>query len=188
MRLEKLKFLVFGLLLLTIVLSCSKDYLEVEPKGTLLEDNYYKNENKAYSGLIAVYDIIGKESRGFENMVTMMNAGSDEHYAAGGGPNDGAGIHALSNDRTSHATIPASYWNDYYQGVFRANVLLSKLPDIPMDDAKRNRFAAEAKALRGYFYFELVRMFGNIPLIIEPLPASEIYNVGRLYPNRTGSY
>ena len=182
MRLEKLKFLVFGLLLLTIVLSCSKDYLEVEPKGTLLEDNYYKNENQAYSGLIAVYDIIGKESRGFENMVTMMNAGSDDHYAGGGGPTDGAGIHAFSNYTISPATIPASYWNDYYQGVFRANVLLSKLPDIPMDDAKRNRFAAEAKALRGYFYFELVRMFGNIPLIIEPLPASEIYNVEQTTP------
>ena len=60
MRLEKLKFLVFGLLLLTMVLSCSKDYLEVEPKGTLLEDNYYKNGNEAYSGLIAIYDELGK--------------------------------------------------------------------------------------------------------------------------------
>jgi len=182
MRLGKLKFLVFGLLLLTMVLSCSKDYLEVEPKGTLLEDNYYKNENEAYSGLVAVYDQLGKESRGFENMVTMMNAGSDDHYAGGGGPTDGAGIHAFSNYTISPATIPASFWNDYYQGVFRANVLLSKLPDIPMDDTKKARFAAEAKALRGYFYFQLVRMFGNIPLITEPLLASEIYNVEQTTP------
>src|SRR5690606_13680019 len=103
-------------------------------------------------------------------------------YAGGGGPTDGAGIHAFSNYTISPATIPASFWNDYYQGVFRANVLLSKLPDIPMDDTKKARFAAEAKALRGYFYFQLVRMFGNIPLITEPLLASEIYNLEQTTP------
>lgn len=182
MKLGNLRFLVFGLSLCTMVLSCSKDYLEVEPKGTALEDNYYKNENEAYSGLVAVYDILGKESRGFENMITMMNAGSDDHFAGGGGPTDGTGIHAFADYTISAATIPASYWNDYYQGVFRANVLLSKLPNVPMEEAKKTRFSAEAKALRAIYYFQLVRMFGNIPLITEPLPASGIYNVEQSAP------
>ncbi|WP_228238338.1 RagB/SusD family nutrient uptake outer membrane protein [Allomuricauda sp. M10] len=175
MKLENIKYLVFGLVLTSI--SCSKEYLDVEPKGTYLEENYYSNETQAYSGLIAVYDILGKEARGFENMVTMMNAGSDDHYAGGGGPDDGAGIHAFSNYSITPSTIPTSFWDDYFQGIFRANVLIAKLPEVPMSDATRDRFTAEAKALRAYFYFQLVRMFGNIPLIVDPLPTAEIYNV-----------
>ncbi|RIV67636.1 RagB/SusD family nutrient uptake outer membrane protein [Flagellimonas aequoris] len=177
MKLRNINYLVFGSIMALAFTSCSKEYLDVEPKGTYLEENYYSNETQAYSGLIAIYDVLGKESRGFENMVTMMNAGSDDHYAGGGGPDDGAGIHAFSNYSITASTIPASYWGDYYQGIFRANVLISKLPDIPMGEANRARFTAEAKALRGYFYFQLVRMFGNIPLIVDPLPTADIYNV-----------
>lgn len=178
MKLKKLnQILLFGSILSLAIISCSKDFIEIEPKGTFLEDNYYKNETEAFSGLTAVYDILGKETRGFENMVTMMNAGSDDHYAGGGNPDDGAGIHAFSHYTIEPGNIPTSYWDDYYQGVFRANVLLSKLPDVPMDENTKTRFAAETKTLRAYFYFQLVRMFGNIPLIIDPISANDIYNV-----------
>ncbi|WP_066224437.1 RagB/SusD family nutrient uptake outer membrane protein [Formosa haliotis] len=170
-------------MLLVLGVSCSEEFLEVEPKGTPLEDNYYKNEDQAYSGLVAVYDVIGKFSRGFENMVTFFNAGSDDFFAAGGGATDGAGIHAFDDYSIDQTTIPGSYWNDYYAGIFRANVLLQKLPDVPMDDDVKARFIAETKALRGYYYFELVRMFGNIPLILEPIPTADIYNVLQATPS-----
>jgi len=179
MRLQNLKYFVFAPVLVLTAISCGKEFVELDPTGTgtLLEENYYSNADQAFSGLIATYDILGKEARGFENMLTMMNAGSDDHHAGGGGPDDGAGIHAFADYSITPSTIPASYWNDYFQGIFRANVLLSKLPDVPMDQAKKARFTAEAKALRAYYYFQLVRMFGNIPLIVEPLPTTEIYNV-----------
>ena len=176
------KFIVLSSLLTLLYTSCSTDYIEADPTGTLLEENYYKNEAEAYSGLVAVYDVIGKESKGFENMITFFNAGSDDNYAGGGGPDDGTGIHAFSNYSIAPATIPSSYWNDYYQGVFRANILLEKLPNVPMDEDTKARFTAETKALRAYYYFQLVRMFGNIPLITEPLPTSEIYNVTQATP------
>lgn len=168
--------------MLLIAVSCDESYLEVEPKGTALEDNYYQNEAEAYSGLIAVYDIIGKQSKGFDNMIAWFNAGSDDHYAGGGGATDGAGIQSFSNYTLSPTTIPTSYWNEFYQGIFRANVLLSKLPGVPMDDNLKDRFAAEAKSLRAYYYFELVRMFKNVPLITAPIPASDIYNIVQSAP------
>jgi hypothetical protein len=178
MKLKKLNDLMLtGILTVVTMVSCSKDFIEEQPKGNFLEDNYYQNEDQAYSGLIAVYDKVGKESGGFENMVTFMNAASDDNYAGGGGPTDGAGIHGFAHYTIDPGTMPASYWNDYFQGVFRANVLLSKLPDVPMDENTRTRFIAETKALRGYFYFQLVRMFGNIPLMTEPVAASEFYNI-----------
>src|SRR5690606_7388876 len=163
--------------ILVISGSCSKDYLEVRPEGTPLEENYYSTQEEAYSGLISVYDVLGKQSKGFENLITMLNAGSDDHYAGGGGATDGAGIQSFSNYSLDASTLPASYWNDFYQGVFTANILIAKLPEVPMEEYLIQRYSAEAKALRAYYYFELVRLFRNIPLIVDPLETSQIYDV-----------
>ncbi|MEZ7500524.1 RagB/SusD family nutrient uptake outer membrane protein [Flavobacterium sp. Arc3] len=177
MKLKNIKFSLIASVVIFSATSCSEEFLNVEPKGTALEGNYYTNEAEAYSGLVAVYDVLGKQSRGFENMICMLNAGSDDFYAGGGGATDGTGMQSFSDYSISAVTIPSSYWNDFYQGIFRANILLQKLPTVPMADAAKARFTAETKALRAYYYFELVRTFKNIPLITEPISTSEIYNI-----------
>lgn len=173
-------FIAVGLLLLSS--SCGEDFLTVDPKGLPLVDNYYKDETEAYSALIAAYDIMGKQSKGFENMVCMLNAGSDDFYAGGGGPGDGAGIHGFDNYKLDKINMPRSFWGDFFQGIARANILLDKLPNVKMDEAKKVRFAAEAKALRGYYYFELVRTFRNLPLITAPLSPAETYTITQSTP------
>lgn len=173
-------FAAVGLLLLSY--SCSEDFLTVDPKGLPLVDNYYKDESEAFSALVAAYDIMGKQSKGFENMITMLNAGSDDFYAGGGGPGDGAGIHGFDNYKLDKITMPRSYWGDFFQGIARANILLLKLPEVNMSDAKKVRFAAEAKALRGYYYFELVRTFRNLPLILTPISPAEGYKSTQVSP------
>ena len=182
MKLKNIHYSLIAFVALFTASSCSDEFLNVEPKGTALEDNYYKNEAEAYTGLVAVYDILGKQSGGFENMIAMMNAGSDDHYAGGGGATDGTGIQSFSDYSISPVTIPASFWNNYYQGIFRANTLLMKLPNVPMEDSNKTRFTAETKALRAYYYFELLRLFKNIPLITAPIPASDFYNVLQAKP------
>lgn len=64
-------------------------------------------------------------------------------------------------------TMPASYWKDYYQGIARANLVIEKVPGASMNEDIKKRYIAEAKVLRSLYYFELVRMFGNIPLILK---------------------
>lgn len=177
MKLKNIKFSLIAFVVIFSATSCSEEFLNVEPKGTALEDNYYTNEAEAYSGLVAVYDVLGKQSKGFENMICMLNAGSDDFYAGGGGATDGTGMQSFSDYSISAVTIPSSFWNDFYQGIFRANILLQKLPAVPMADAAKARFTAETKALRAYYYFELVRTFKNVPLITEPISTSEIYNI-----------
>ncbi len=112
----------------------------------------------------------------------MMNAGSDDNFAGGGGATDGAGIQGFSNYTLNPNIVPRSFWSDHYQGIFRANILLAKLPGVPMDAGEKSRFAAEAKALRALYYFNLVRMFKNIPLLLEPLNTTDIYNVTQANP------
>jgi len=160
-----------------MIVSCTTDFLEVDPKGLDVEANYYKNEEEAFAGLVATYDVLRKNSGGFENMITMFNAGSDDHYAGGGSDSDGAGIQSFSNYTINTNTVPDSFFSDYYKGIYRANLLLSKLPNVPMDDDKKALFAAESRVLRAYYYFNLVRMFKNVPLILEPISASQFYTV-----------
>jgi hypothetical protein len=179
---KNFKFLYIAVAIIITMVSCTKDFLEVAPKGTSLEGNYYKDQSEAFAGLVAVYDVMRKNSGGFENMITMMNAGSDDHFAGGGGATDGAGIQGFSNYTLSPTTIPASFWNDHYQGIFRANFLLTKLPAVPMDASLKARYVAETKALRANYYFNLVRMFKNIPLITVPLLTSEFNSVLQATP------
>ncbi len=162
--------------------ACNKSTIDLMPKGDFLTANYYANEEQAYAGLVATYDVLRKNAGGFDNMITFLNAGSDDHFAGGGGPTDGAGIQGFSNYTLNTNIIPGSFWNDHYQGIFRANVLLQKLPDVPMGDGLKQRFAAEAKALRAIYNFNLVRMFRNIPLLTEPLTTAEIYEVKQAAP------
>lgn len=175
-----------NLLLLTVTMflagSCGKKFVTIQPEGQFLSQNYYANADQAYGALVGVYDVLRKNSGGFENMITMMNAGSDDNFAGGGGATDGAGIQGFSNFTINANIMPGSFWNDHYQGIFRANVLLSRLPAIPMDAAQKTRFAAESKALRAIFYFNLVRLFKNVPLLLEPLTTANMYDAEQAAP------
>ena len=176
-------FRSFLMLMTTIFLvaSCGSDFVEVKPEGQFLTENYYRDEAEAFAGLVAVYDVFKKNTGGFENMLTMMNAGSDDFFGGGDGQNSD-GIQVFSNYTINSVTMPNSFWSDHYQGIFRANFLLQKLPNISMDATVKARFTAEAKACRAMYYFNLVRMFKNIPLMTAPLAPSEIYQVRQATP------
>lgn len=172
-----------------LISSCTKEFLEVEPKGSQLEENYYKNADEAFAGLVAIYDQIGGTSNGYINKFTAQLAAVDDHYAGGGGATDLINLQTWSDFTLDPATGPqGDLWARGFSGIFRANVLISKLPDIPMEDDLRNRFMAESKFLRAYFYFDLVRWFENIPLFKTPLSGGEIYNVTQADPSEVFAF
>ena len=176
-------YLSIAAALMISLVSCEKGFVDIQPKGQFLSGNYYADKNQAYSALVGVYDVVRKNSGGFENMITMMNAGSDDQVAGGGGPTDGEGIHGFSHFTMTALIMPGSFWNDYYQGIFRANTLLSKIEKVDMDASLKTRFAAETKALRAYYYFNLEIMFKNIPLLLDPLTATDMYQVVQATPD-----
>jgi len=184
MKIKKIKYVIVAGTLIATLGSCTKDYITNEPKGQFLSENYYANKDQAYAGLIAAYDVLGKNSGGFDNMIMMLNAGSDDHFAGGGGPSDGLGMHSFSHyvmDGTSSQDV-IGLWSNHYQGIYRTNILLQKLPAVPMDGNLIVRFTAEAKAIRALCYFNLVRMYKNVPLILTPLTTSEMYSVTQANP------
>lgn len=157
-------------------ISCSDNNLEdVKNTGTFDTSNYFQNEEQAFGGLVATYDMLRKYSGGFENMVTFFNGASDDFYSGGGNSSDGAGIQGFSNYTINPIIMPASYWKDYYQGIAKANLLLERLPGIDMNAQNKKRFTAEAKVLRSLYYFELVRIFKNVPLILKTFKYDDDY-------------
>jgi len=187
MKTMKKHILSFSILMtgLLIMNSCSKSWLEVEPKGTSLETNYYKNPQEAYNGLISCYDPLGTECGStYSNKIGPLNAASDDCYAGGGSSSDVPAWQVWNNYTIDPALgIQGDFWDRNFTGVYRTNTLLSKLGDIPgLDDVTKARYIAECKFLRAYFYFDLVRLFRNVPLFTSPLAPSEYFNVTQASP------
>lgn len=167
-----------------LINSCSKDWLEVDPKGTTLEANYYRNADEAFAGLISVYDPLGWEVvKDYASKVGLLNTASDDCWAGGGAYADRATWEAWNTYTLDPALGPQDdFWGRNFAGINRANTLLSKLDDVPMNDALKARFIAETKFLRAYYYFDLVRLFRNVPLFTSVLSPSEFYNVEQADP------
>jgi SusD family. len=160
------------------------DLEEKTNPGTFLSENFFRNEQECFFALVGTYDPLRKYAGGFENLVTFYNAASDDFYAGGGSATDGAGIQGVSNFQINQNTMPASYWRDYFQGITRANTLILRAPNAVMDETTKSRFIAEAKTLRALYYFDLVRIFGNIPLILKPFSATDdLFNVPQVAPS-----
>lgn len=163
--------------------SCDADMLEIKPITSELETNFYNTEAECFQGLVAVYDVLqwgavatpgmGASSIPFEWISEVLG---DKCYAGGDNATDGANMERLNRGQLNvEDGAPRSLWKKYYSGIYRANLLLDKLPDANFDkELNRVRFEAETKFLRAYFYFDLVRLFGNVPLITKQLSSSEI--------------
>lgn len=168
----------------TTFIACKNSFLDVTPKGTNLESSYYQNQTQAFAGLVAVYDVLGWQGNGLVTKENAMDAGSDDHVAGGGNSTDVSDLQLFSNYTLTPAAGPqGELWKAGFSGVFRANVLLGKLPAVPMDASLKNRYIAETKGLRAYFYFDLVRLFKNVPLIVSTVPADQIDNVAQAAPS-----
>lgn len=175
----KTKYIQIALLSVALqtAVSCSDDFINVEPKGTALEENYYRNADEAYNGVIAAYDPLGW-TNGFVIKTACLNAASDDFFAGGGGPNDVYSMQVWDDYTLDPVNGPQQeFWNRNYSGIFRSNILIQKLPEIDMDEGLKARFMAEVKFLRAYYYFDMVRLFERFPVLTEPIPTSEIFNI-----------
>lgn len=174
--------LVFTLIIFS---SCSKEFLNPDPKGTLMEETYYSNPEEAFAGLVSVYDPVGWQTAVTYFNFGALNAASDDHVAGGGGPNDMETWQRWSNYTLNESIGPQQdYWDRNFTGVSRANIFIKKLETgIPgLSEALAARYLAEAKFLRGYYYFDLVRLFRNIPFYIEPLTTDNMREQTQVAP------
>jgi tetratricopeptide (TPR) repeat protein len=167
MQLSKISALC-GLLFLAF--SCN-EVLERTPQGVYTLDNFFQTEEQAVQSVNAIYNQLREWQVHVFSFIGMTDIVSDDSEK-GSFPSDGFFLQEVEDfEHTPSNVAPGSVWEGYYVGIFRANLAIARIPEVPeMDEVLRARLIAEAQFLRGYFYFNLVRWFGDVPLILEPFP------------------
>lgn len=164
------KFKIYILTLCALMLSaCSKDFLDVQPQTKLTESNFYKTPSDGYTALVGCYDglQIIWSGGGFPAFTEVL---SDDAFG-GTGASDGFGwrmIDEFDKDKSpTDGSFYESNWRDYYKAIFRCNTLLAKLNQIEWGtaDSLKTTYEAETRYIRAFMYFDMVKMWGNIPLL-----------------------
>ncbi len=148
--------------------SCS-DFLDEEDASNFTTDTYFTKAEHAESAVNGIYEpLIPITNSGFGGGTWLML-----EFATGlantslGQATDIYLVKDLINN--SDNGYGNSFWNEYYSGISRANLAIEKIPDINMNETEKQNYLAEAKFFRAYYYFGLVRMFGNIPIITSSI-------------------
>lgn len=149
--------------------SCSDSFLNKAPLDTVNTENFYKTEADAIAAINAAYQPLQRPK--LHNMrmwTTDIIAGNSEVGADPTSATDG--IETKDQARFITTTDNRGVL-DLYQGpapgILYCNLVLEKVPLIAMSDELKDRVLGEAKFLRAYYYFVLVRFFGDIPLILK---------------------
>ncbi|AYL99108.1 RagB/SusD family nutrient uptake outer membrane protein [Mucilaginibacter celer] len=170
------------------MVSCKKSFLELQPKGQFLESNYYANADEALAAVVAAYDPLVTETGGIDNTYSSplgaLNSASDDCFAGGGSSSDVIQWQVINNYTLTPAQGPQNqFWAINFQGVNRADVLLENLPKVPgLSAAQLTRYTAEGQFLRAHYYFDLVRLFKNVPLILKSLDLTNVYQQPQATP------
>ncbi len=170
-----IKFLM-ALSLLVIVSGCQKEWLELELTGSVpFASQSIDTDEKAFEVLCGAYDFLQvKYYSGWSSYYMLGNLASGDAVPVGGGYSDRPEYWDFYQyDVTSENPAVLQYWRRNYYGIYRANIVLN---DITLESSAMNLYKAEAKFLRAYYYFELVKTFGNIAFYTANLSPSE-YNI-----------
>ena len=184
MKLKALNILLTGVFL--IFCSCSDD-LDIENPNSLSAKSFWSSEVDIQQGLVATYAALQRDGLLGGSASTQLPVRSDI-----GRPNNwnanAIGLNKLTfNDNSD---IVKKRWRDCYIGIYRANQVLTNINNIDFNESTKTQMQAEARFLRGFFYYSLYRGYNNGSVIIHttvpessedfyksPSPAEEVYNL-----------
>jgi len=145
-------------------ISSCEEFLEETPYDRLTTKNFYLSEDDAQASVYAIYN---KLYNLYERLMFLVSElPCDVEKNGRGMPNQ-----YLQNleflRHTPENTFVRQMWQHNYSGISRANDAITNIPNVSMDESKKNHYIAEARFLRALFYFNLVRFFGDVPLVTE---------------------
>lgn len=164
-----MKKLYFMLPILGILSACTS--LDESPESFISPEQFYKTSGDAVSAVNAIYyplidNKVGAQpiyNRLFDTGLDFM---TDDLDAGPGSPN--GEVRALA--KLTHASTNLriqQIWTEHYEGINKANIALERIPGIEMDQKLKNRLLGEARFLRAFYYFNLVRLYGDVPLLLK---------------------
>lgn len=160
--------------LLSFSFGCNK-FLDINPLYTQDAENFFENKEDYERALIGAYDLLQSSFA----TLWIGEIASDNAIAGGESVSDTRGLHEIEN--MTHNAVSnelRSIFRWMYAGITRANYLLENQNKIDFDG--KDKIVAEAKFLRAYYYFELVKYFGDVPLVVDKrLGADEVTKIER---------
>ena len=153
-------YFLFAVLVLT---ACSKN-IDRFPETEFSDADFWNTEN----------DLINAANRLYQELDGDWIDNRADDAVNQGGPNE------IS---TGNRSIPntSGDWNDRYDEIFTANNIVEKAPRAKVSDPVKNRYIAEARFFRAYAYFKLLKIYGDVPLVLKTLDI----NSPDLYMGRT---
>ena len=174
-----LKIAAFAFAYLVIQTSCKKEFLDLKPNNSVTDENFYQSETDAIRATNACYSPLqGLYNGAAWQIIDIM---SDDADKGGGGASDAAEINELDNfSLNSFNPRINTYYVQCYLGIQRANLVIEKVPKIEvMNPTIRGRSKGEAHFLRAFYYYMLVRLYGDVPLYTKPITLPEAYEIKR---------
>lgn len=179
------KIVIAGLICISgSVVSCKKAVV-TEPYSYFTSANFFSNEDEAYLATLGVYEIMSRQSTYGRNIPMIYDNDTDISQID-------AAITADPFRSVPHyyGTAENEYfyssWSSFYSGIDRANVVIEQIPQMAIytngTQAQKdnlNRMLGEAKFLRGFYYSELVRFWGDVPFKLTSSKAGENFKVSK---------
>ncbi|MDR7129694.1 hypothetical protein J2X69_002039 [Algoriphagus sp. 4150] len=167
-----LKYSSLCALLVILMSACNSDFLDLAPISQENSTNFYKTASDMENALTAVYGSLQYGGTYYSSMHVIGELRSDNTEITN--PNAGANLQAV-DDFTNDAvnSISSTTWNAHYQGIQAANIVIDKIVEVSMDEELKARYVGEAKFLRALLYFNLVRIYGDVPLVLQMITNPE---------------
>lgn len=164
--------------LVMMTTSGCKKFLDNEIPGAFSESDFYKTDEDVTQAVTGVYDMMQAHyNSNWASLFMIKSLLSDESNCGGSNAGDQPGYQTL-DDYTFDATNDKvrDAWRMCYFTIYRANKVINKSDDLtPL----RKRLKAEAKVLRAYNYFELVTLWGDVPLVLDDILPSQVRSTPR---------
>ncbi len=172
-----IQLFLFGMLF--IYSSGCKKFLEEPDRSNFTMENYFTKPEHAESAVNSIYESLRPVTGGGFNGAPWMML----EFATGlantelGQAQSSINVRNLVNNADNE--YGNTWWVSSYRGIGNANLAIAKIPGISMDEALKKKYLGEAYFLRAFYYFNLVRIFGKVPLIDQPVSLSS----ETLYPD-----
>lgn len=171
-----MKKIIFAITILAVSLSCKDDYLDIPLEGQTEAAQFFQTPEDAMLATNAIYSFLRSWDNSAFPYQYLFGVPADD-VVKGSNPGDSSFINVYDNFTYTQSDEGVfGYWNGQWQAIGRCNQVITKVPNIEMDATLKNRLVAEAKMLRAYFYFNLARIYGGVPLFDG---LQENYNVPR---------
>ena len=162
------QYLYFIFTIAFLVSSCGKGILEKSPESNFTPENFYKNADDAKAAVSAVYDLMNTNEFYNQGMWILSDQSTDDAEWGNGRST----ANQAKNDLDKYTFTPATttfigLWSVAYRAINRANAAIDRLPAVTMDEPLKARLIGESKFMRAFYYFTLVRLFGDVPLVLQ---------------------